>query len=89
MTMMRDYKMYTYEVGYTYTSYVRDDHGESTGESHDAAAAFKPVVVARNQTIADAWVRERFDADHMDHREFEMRLIDKQPAPHLILEVPY
>jgi len=89
MTMLRDYKTYTYEVGYTYTSFMRDEDGNVVGDGRDEAVAHKPVVVAKSQAVADAWVRERYNASYQSHRDFTMNLIDTQPAPHLILEVPY
>lgn len=89
MTMLRDYRMYTYNVSYEYDSFARNSEGESYGPPINATATFKPVVVARSNTVADAWVREQFNASYQGHREFTMSIVDTQSAPHLILEVPY
>lgn len=89
MTMLRDYKMYTYEVGYIYDEFHRNGDGDRFGTAFDAAAAHRAVVVARSAAIAETWVRERYNASYQDHRDFTMNLIDTQPAPHIILEVPY
>lgn len=89
MTMLRDYKMYTYNVSYEYDSFAQNSEGERYGPPINATATFKPVVVARSNAVADAWVQEKFDAPYLYHREFTMSIIDTQPAPHLILEVPY
>lgn len=89
MTMMRDYSMFTYEIAYIYTFVPRDGDGEVLGVSRDALMEHTPVVVARSQAIADAWVQEQFNASYQNHRNFEMRLVNRQSAPHLILEMPY
>ncbi len=89
MTMLRDYRMYTYEGGYTYRAQVRDSFGETTGMMKDANTTFKEMVVARSRTMADAWIEQRHNASYQDHTNFEYSLIDKQQAPHMLMEVPY
>ena len=89
MSMLRDYRMYTYEGGYTYQAQVRDSLGDSIGRLQDAHATFKVSVVARSRELADAWIEQRHNASYQDHTNFEYSLIDEQQAPHMLMEVPY
>lgn len=90
MTMLRNYKMFTYEGGYTYPAHVRDEvYQEPTGHMVDTPTTFKDSVVARTRALADAWIEEHHNPGYLSHTNFEYRLIDEQPAPYMLIEVPY
>ena len=89
MTLLRTHRMFTYEVGYTYSDHIRDDLGDPTGEMTNRPAAHVVRIVARNQTLADAWIEQKYNADYQSHWDFTMRCIDDQPAPYILTEVPY
>ena len=51
------------------------------------ATGSKPRV--HGNGLADAWIEERHNAGYSSHTNFEYRLIDEQPAPYMLMEVPY
>ncbi len=83
---MLDYKMYTFEGSYTFRDHVRDSLGETTGQMVDALATFAVMVVARTYAMAELWIEQRYNASHQNRKDFDFRLINTQPAPHLLIE---
>jgi len=81
-----DYKMYTYAVKYTYSAHVRDNFGDITGHKQDATTNFTAQVVAKSRAMADAWIRERYNADYLDHKDFSSHYINEDKAPYLLIE---
>lgn len=81
-----DYKMYTFAVRYLTRVHVRDDMGETTGQMETNEIRTRPTVVARSLAMAEAWVKERYNADYQKHEGFACRLIDTQAAPHMLIE---
>ena len=83
---LNDYKMYTFEGGYTYRARVRDELGETTGQMVDTPATFAITVVARTHAMAELWIEQRYNASHQKHKDFDLRLVNTQPAPQMLIE---
>lgn len=81
-----EYKMYSYTVIYTVRVHVRDEFGETTGQMKEKEVRTRPMIVAKSRALADAWIRERYNASYQDHKDFAFRLISEQAAPHMLME---
>lgn len=84
--ILNDYRMYTFEGGYTYRDHVRDDLGETTGQMIDRPTTFAIMVVARTYGMAELWIEQRYNASHQNHKDFDFRLTNTQPAPQMLIE---